>query len=612
MNNEKISRRLFLAKTLPPNPSGIEDSPLTSNADQLFDKYSRKSLSRGLEGSNQNGESARRAPITSGLKLYTGPWRAWEASHLLRRLSYGVQKTDVDMVLKMSPADAVTKLLSFSAPTLPSPEPLNFYAQTLPDTGGVAFGKSWTKNNLSGKNAKDGNVNNYRLMSQIAWSWGLCLDKTTNLREKMTNFWYHFIPVKFNDLNSSVPNGAVLINDYMHLLRSNAAGNFKTLIKSISKSPAMLVYLGNQLSIAAAPNENFARELMELFVLGKVPDQKYTEADVKAAAKVFSGWRALNFAGKYPTMSSFNSAYHNQDDKAFSEFFGNTIIKNQLNAKGADEFDAFFEMLFKYQGITAAKYICRRLYRFFIYYDIDINTEKNIIEPLAASLIAHQWEIKPILLQLFSSEHFFDMANRGVMIKSPVDFIAGTFKTLNINTTLSVSGGYLAKQYRIWNYMQDYAYSQLDQGLGQVPNVSGWKAYYQHPVYYQNWINSFTIQRRSAFLSSLINGLTVNSTDIKLALEPVSFTKQFPVEIAADPDQLINTLIMYLLPVDLNDGYKQLLKENLLDGQQNTYWTSAWNNYIMNPNDKETYGIVKTRLTSLFSAMLQLAEFQLM
>ena len=86
----------------------------------------------------------------------------------------------------------------------------------------------------------------------------------------------------------------------MSLLRSNALGNFKSLIKAIAKSPAMLVYLGNQYSTAAIPNENFARELMELFTMGKVPTQNYTEDDIKAASYVLSGWRVANFGAGLP------------------------------------------------------------------------------------------------------------------------------------------------------------------------------------------------------------------------------------------------------------------------------------------------------------------------
>jgi uncharacterized protein (DUF1800 family) len=101
----------------------------------------------------------------------------------------------------------------------------------------------------------------------------LCIQDGTTIREKMMQFWYHFIPVNFDDVRSQQRNSATMCNDYMNLLRNNALGNFKNLIKDVAKTPAMLVYLGNQYSTATVPNENFARELMELFTMGKVPTQ---------------------------------------------------------------------------------------------------------------------------------------------------------------------------------------------------------------------------------------------------------------------------------------------------------------------------------------------------
>ena len=398
----------------------------------------------------------------------------------------------------------------------------------------------------------------------------------------------------------------------MNLLRNNALGNFKTLIKDVAKTPAMLVYLGNQYSTATVPNENFARELMELFTMGKVPTQNYIENDVIAASKVFSGWRVSGFSTAYPLVSAFNSGYHNQADKTFSLNFGNTIIYNQTGANGANEFDIFFDLLFTQQQDTIAKYLCRRIYRYFIYYDIDANIEANVIVPLAALLVANNWQMAPVMSTLFKSEHFFDMANRGVMIKNPVDFITGTLRTLNINTTPAAGATQVVNQYTVWNYFQSYGLNNLEQGMGMVPTVSGWKAYYQEPAFYQNWINSNTIQQRATLITNFINGFTRGSTSIKI--DPIAFVQQFPDTTIQDPDMLIDTIVQYLLSVDLAASFKSDTKiQTLLGGQvTNNYWTTAWNNYKGAPTNTSYLNIVKTRLNSLLTTILQLAEYQLM
>ncbi|MEX0635932.1 MAG: DUF1800 family protein, partial [Ferruginibacter sp.] len=333
----------------------------------------------------------------------------WQAAHLLRRAGFGVKKTDVDAMLASTMPNAVNLLLNISAPLNPSSTPLNYYQATNPDSGGILLGASWTSNNLTYVNQNDGNVNSNRQTSLTSWSWGLCINENTTIREKMTQFWYHFIPINFDDVRSQRTNSATMCNDYMTLLRSNALGNFKTLIKAIATSPAMLVYLGNQFSTATVPNENFARELMELFTLGKVPTQNYTENDVIAASKIFSGWRVANFNAAYPLVGAFNSAYHNQGNKTFSSNFANTTINNQTGANGANEFNIFFDLLFTQQKDAIAKYICRRLYRFFVYYDIDSNIEANVIVPLAALLVSNNWQIAPIISTLLKSEHFYDV-----------------------------------------------------------------------------------------------------------------------------------------------------------------------------------------------------------
>ena len=627
MGTAKVSRRGFLKSLSTKKESNSEIT--SDNPDPLFEKYARKTLGPRVYSTavatpttNDPNILNRIGNITSGLAPYVGTWSHWEAAHLLRRASFGVKKTDVTNLLALSPAAAVDSLFTFTAaPLMPSPTPLYFNsinyldtlgedpnAPTVPGAGGVGQGQNWTTSNL--KNYPPFGPQYSRRLSLEFWNWGVCIEDATSIREKMQQFWYHFIPVAYEALENQEPNSSTMLHDYTKLLRTNCLGNFKTLIKAIAKMPAMLVYLSNQYSTANAPNENFARELLELFTMGKTPTQNYTEPDVIAVSKILSGWRVPSFINPYPFNPGFNASYHNQTNKTFSSFFGNTQINNQTGANGANEFDIFFNMLFAQQGTTIAKYICRRLYRYFVYYDIDANVETNVIVPLANLLISSNWEMEPVVKTLFKSQHFFDAANKGVMIKSPIDYLVSFIRTFNVNTVTETT---VEMQYFVWRRLQEYCMDNLEQAFGAPPNVAGWKAYYQEPTYYQNWINSETIQKRASILTQFINGFTPYQSNFLVKVNFIAFVQQFPNSTIADPNLLINEVTKYLFSVDLPAAYKTQLKQQELLSNQTAdyYWSDAWNNYLVNPTTNNV-NLVTTRLKGMFTALLQLAEFQLM
>lgn len=616
--------------------------------DVLFEKYARKTLgdrknepydefinkvdkATSKESFNKTSSEkiaqANAAPIetlrvSTGLNVYTGPWTEAEAIHLLKRIDFGNRKVGVDLLISKGNASTavnfVTNLYNNTVPSKPSSGPLNFY-NNLPNAADstTPYGQDWSQNNLeyalpTNQGGTDNIVNNNRVLSLQCWHWGVWLkDDAYKLREKMVNFWYHFIPVEFNEVRLLTPQSGTILSDYMKIFRENALGNFRAIIENVTKSSAMIFYLGNHYSTAASPNENYARELLELFTMGKEP-QNYTEQDIQAGAKVLSGWRQQNNVKghPYPVTTSFNKNSHNQENKNFSSFFNNTTILNQTGNNGANELGLFLDMLFQYQGLAIAKYVCRRLYRYFVYYVIDAEIETKIITPLANQLINQNWEIKPIVNRLLKSEHFFDMANRGVMIKSPFDFVAGVLNTFHVNTT--PTDGDVFKQYRIWENYHNYAKNSLEQDFGNVPTVSGWKAYYQEPTFYQNWINSSTIQKRDLLIDELIAG-TRTIQGIKPKLDTVAFLKQFDLSIQLDPNTVVDVFIRYSLPLDLPITYKAEIKtQTLLSNQtSDSYWTNAWQAYLNNSNTANTK-TVEDRLKALASSILKLAEFQLM
>ena len=370
----------------------------------------------------------------------------------------------------------------------------------------------------------------------------------------------------------------------------------------------MMYYLNNQANTNTAPDENFAREIMELFTLGKGSNSQYSQPDVIEAAKVLTGWRVQNLNTPNPT-TEFVPNKHDESTKQFSPFFNNTTIASG----GAQELDDFIDMIFSKSEVVS-QYICRRLYRFFVYYDIDPYIETNVIEPLAQYFVANNWDILPVLDKLFKSQHFYDMANRGVYIKSPLDLFIGFLRTFNINTTISDPTNYDA-QYYIWQRF-DNLLADMEQSMGSIPNVAGWQAFYQNPSFHEYWINSNTIQKRFAYISYAFYGITFtrNGLTTKIKADTLEFVSQFSNSICADPNLLVDQCIKYLLPIDLSTEQKSILKtQNLLSGQATDYyWTQAWNSYIQDPTNETKKLAVSSRLNSLFLTLIQLAEFQLM
>lgn len=576
--------------------------------DPLFEKYRRKNYSIRNYSSSK---VPRIGPVSSGLAIYTGVWTINEAAHLLRRTQFGLKKEDVDAFVSLGMNASVDSLLNFTN-TAPNP-PVNNYQQTFADENSLAYGSEWVTNFFTG-NTIGNTTNSHRNRSLASWNLANGINQELNIREKMSLFWYHFIPIDINVVRVSqnqycATNSARICYDYLSYFRQNCLGNFKIVIRNMVTQPAMMYYLNNQANSKNAPDENFAREVMELFTLGKDPLSQYTQEDVIQAAKVLTGWRVKNLNTVAPT-TTYDDTLHDKSSKTFSSFFNDTVI----NGTGSNELDAFVDMIFS-KSTVVSEYICRRLYRFFLYYDIDANIESNVITPLAQVFVNNNWNILPVLETLFKSQHFYDMANRGVYIKSPFDLVIGSLRTFNINSTVSDSTNFNA-QYGIWNDFNSTFLSPMEQVMGAIPNVSGWNAFYQQPSFYEYWINSTTTQKRFSFFNSIFNGYTrtYNGLATRIEVNVISWVQQFPNATCADPDLLVDQCVKYLLPIDLSTTVKNTLKiQNLLTSQtENHYWTSAWNNYIGNPTNTTYANVVKTRLKNLLLTITQLAEYQLM
>lgn len=530
--------------------------------------------------------------VPSGIRRYKGQWTRAQVAHLLRRTMFGAPREDVDYFLQKSPKKAVRELIHAEYP-LPAP-PINNYTDANYVDPEIAPGADWT---VSMK--YDGMNNGRRKNSFKSWWFGLMIGQDRSLREKMVLFWHnHFVT------ETNIVDNALFCYRYNVLLRKHALGNFRELVRAITAEPAMLRYLNGYANTKKAPDENYGRELQELFTIGKGPGSHYTEADVKAAARVLTGY-TINY--KTYTVA-FDPGRHDQTDKQFSAFYDSRVIKGMKGKEAETEIDQLVDMIFSRREVAA--FICRKLYRFFVYHTIDETTEQEVIKPLAELFRKKNYEIAPVLEELFLSRHFFDPNNYGSMIKSPVDLTAGLCREFHPTFPTAMD---CEEQYHLWEQLRNQT-AGMQQNIGDPPNVAGWAAYYQQPEYDKLWISSDTLPKRNQFTDRMTgNGFGNNGK--KAVIDPWAFAAALPHP--EDPDQLIAGSVEALFSVPLPPEELEFIKTSiLLSGLEGTasdhYWTNAWTTLQDNPEDKANHNAVINKLKNLYRHLMELPEYQLM
>ena len=525
------------------------------------------------------------SPPNSGLAPYTGPWTRAEVIHLLRRTLFGPTKADTDYFLGKTMQQAVDEILN--APYTPPTGPVNDYNNADFSDPAVPFGQSFL--NATYEPAAEP----YRAESTRAWWLRQMLDSGRSIREKMTLFWHNHIPVQFQEALF----GSMLYR-YNKTLRDDALGNFKTLVRDITLDPAMLFYLNGYLNSKFAPDENYAREIQELFVIGKDLPNHFTEDDVKAAARLLTGWRTDGFS------TYFFANEHDTDNKQFSAFYNNRLIPGRSGPNAGDaELDDFLDMLFDHP--EAARFVCRKLYRFFVYHDISTETEQNVIEPLAQIFRDNDYDILPVLDALFKSEHFFDVLNRGAIIKSPADMAIGLFRQFGIQLPGSTD---LFDTFAI-SFQINQAMSAMLQHIGDPPNVSGWQAYYQRPLLDKIWINTGTLPRRGQ-ITDIMVWAGVFGFNNRTVIDPLAWAAGLtnPSNVNALIDESLEQLFGLPVSQTVKDTLKPILLSNL---PSESYWTIGWGLWQANPTDETLAGAIRIRLQAYLYRILQMEEFQI-
>jgi uncharacterized protein (DUF1800 family) len=370
----------------------------------------------------------------------------------------------------------------------------------------------------------------------IAWFKNMLPDENA-LREKMSLFWHgHFACRAL---------GAWVDQSYINTIRKNSLGKFGDLLLAVSKEPSMLQFLNVLQDKKGSPNENFAREVMELFTMGR---GNYTENDIKEAARAYTGWsinpQTLEFM--------FRPFIHDNGEKTFlgqtGNFDGDAVLKIILSKP------------------ATAQFITKKIYKYFV----NENVDDEIVYDLADQFYKSDYDINLLMRTIFTSDWFYDDKNMGVKIKSPVELLAGLTRTFNID------------------YQNDdailFVQKILDQILFYPPNVAGWPGG-------KNWIDSSSLLFRMrlpeyVFLSSEINEKVKDPVATEMmgmeSYEPViNQLKRMNANIEWDnflnqfknipKEQIYNLVCESLLQMDVNSVSQSEIEQFVSKGDADSY-----------------------------------------
>jgi uncharacterized protein (DUF1800 family) len=584
------------------------------------------------------------------LPEYSGTLELKRAAHLLRRATFGATKQQIDAFASLTPTEAITQLFG---QTLPAPVlPID------PKTG-----QEWVLTGITDANSEGDELGNYLL----GWFIGQMMNPSLAYaaREKVVLFLH----THFTMIMEKVQNTRALYfqNELFRKFALDNNGdplvNFKTLSVKVSVDNAMLQLLDGALNVKGSFNENYARELLELYSIGRGLEANppatsgeqgdygvYREADVQTAARILTGWDYDDeFTNIDPDTglprgvvkgSPTNASSHDNDTtkpKQFSDRFtstlfpGNTIVPDPLLMPGGnpteesalDEITKLIDLI--YEQPETARNICRKIYRFYLWAphtEQETMMVEGVIDQMVALFTspANNFKIQPVIENLLRSQHFYEAAGGvtddsfGGLIKSPIDLVVGTLRFFNVQLPDMLS-------------QTDQYYQVTGEILGHIVNqgmnfynpydVAGYEAYHQYPVYHRYWITTNSLSKRYNFIRILIDSQGSGVLNVN--------TYQYVLDnfgsVAADSEELLITLAEYLLPHhdaltydDLADDTASLTAPRLkyfksrflTDVSMNpeAYWTTTW-------NAGTEIGELREWLNRLFGTLLQSPEYQL-
>jgi uncharacterized protein (DUF1800 family) len=393
--------------------------------------------------------------------------------HLLRRAGFGARPDELDVYRRMAFAQAVDTLIYYDqiADDVDSKIAQPGYAQI------AAPGRVFSPNSVIAD-------------AQQRWLFRM-LHTNRPLQEKMTLFWHNHFATGYTKVAGIV--GAAEATRYMaakpsgdpgrvrgqiEMLRDNALGNFQSLLVEVAKDTAMLIWLDGRTNTRAMPQENFGREIMELFTMGV---GHYTESDVYAAARVFTGWNLTRGGGAAPFTFFYNAGQHDTNAKTFSFPIypdGSTTIAARPAASGMQDGLDFIAALAR--NPNTANYLARKLYRFFISEFADIDDE--FVNRVSATYFQSGYNMRTVVREVLMSRQFWDERNRYTRYSWPVEYTIRAIKDVGWK-------GLSLNDARV-------ALGNMGQVLFDPPDVNGWDAG-------QSWFSTGAMLARMNYASAL-------------------------------------------------------------------------------------------------------------
>jgi len=452
------------------------------------------------------------------------PFDRVKSAHLLARAGFGGTPDEIDKVLTLGPEKSVDWLMDF--PDKPAEDQDKDDVPDLSSVGGSPRTFREIRQLLRTKTQEERQMliaqffklNREALMATIDWWMKRMASHTNPLQEKLTFFWHGHFTTSAKDERS-----AMLMWQQNELLRQHAAGNFREFVRQVSRDPAMLDYLNNTQNHKKKPNENYARELMELFTLGI---GNYTENDIKEAARAFTGWTHDG------TRFAFQAWDHDEGTKAFlgrrGEFDGDDVIDIILSKP------------------ECARYVGSKLFAFFAYDPIEEEARKSLGSVLRDS----KFELRPLLRTILTSRAFYSPVSIGTQIKSPVQLVVSTSRTLGTNMPDALS---------LWGPLNQ---------MGQVPffppNVKGWPGG-------RTWINTSTLFVRyntGVWLAGGENKVSSGNRLLDLRNRFANAQKGKKFEGGSTAEEVVDHWISRLIQRPLPEEKRQLLIDALANRPQ--------------------------------------------
>ena len=540
------------------------------------------------------------APLSSNLGVS-------RAKHLLRRACFHYNKDLLYTISGLNAEQAIDYLLqddivSYTEPydPLPSESPHGYW--------------------LSSSEYPPDIPNQGRKRSLLSQWWFYNMVNRNNLKDKLLFFLHTTFTISKGDVGASH-----YFYDHLRLLEYYSDGNLRELAKKITLDNAMLNYLDNTQNNANNPNENYAREFLELFTItkgeqiGEGDYTTYTEDDVIKAAKVFSGFKTMLDRSIIDTdtgipMGRISVSQHDQEDKIFSHAFDNYELQAGTDQNSImDELHEFVDMVFDREA-TARAYI-EKLYRFFVKSEWSSTDETNIINPLTQLLIDNDYEIMPVVRTILSSQHFYDAGDSdpsdeilGSIVKSPLQLLSSAIR--NLGFVIPNPNDDMDNYFRFSKYFLDNTFFPMSGMILFGPStVAGYPAVFQAPDYDRQWFSSSTILARYRMIECLITGRNAlgQNGQFGSSVDTVSII-QNNISSPGNIYNLVNDIAEILYPFGIQQDRIEYFAELVLDGYPGYYWEDTWNNYLADGDDT----IVRNKLNTLISAMFNAAENQLM